>query len=90
MIAVLLNPPQGSPKTRLNTADRIGAVPSVFPTCHRWSYSHVARSGNTPLHLAMESAHAEAAIMLIEAGADRSRVRAVPSEPPPIFLCLTE
>jgi len=51
-IAVLLKPPQGSPKTRLNTADRIG---------------------NTPLHLAMESAHAEAAIMLIEAGADRSR-----------------
>ena len=35
------------------------------------------RLGNTPLHLAMESAHAEAAIMLIEAGADRSRVRPV-------------
>jgi hypothetical protein len=30
--------------------------------------------GNTPLHLAMESAHAEAAVLLIEAGADRSRV----------------
>lgn len=32
--------------------------------------------GNTPLHLAMESAHAQAAVLLIEAGADRGRVRA--------------
>ncbi|EIN03956.1 ankyrin, partial [Punctularia strigosozonata HHB-11173 SS5] len=31
------------------------------------------RIGNTPLHLAMESAHAEAAVLLIEAGADRTR-----------------
>ncbi|EIM88339.1 ankyrin, partial [Stereum hirsutum FP-91666 SS1] len=31
------------------------------------------RLGNTPLHLAMESAHAEAAALLVEAGADRSR-----------------
>jgi len=31
------------------------------------------RVGNTPLHLAMESAHAEAAVLLIEAGADRGR-----------------
>ncbi|KAJ8579439.1 ankyrin, partial [Rhizopogon salebrosus TDB-379] len=31
------------------------------------------RMGNTPLHLAMESAHAQAAVMLIEAGADRGR-----------------
>lgn len=31
-------------------------------------------TGNTPLHLAMESAHAEAAALLVEAGADRSRV----------------
>jgi len=30
----------------------------------------------------MESAHAEAAIMLIEAGADRSRVRLLPNEAP--------
>lgn len=52
-MAILLNPPEGSPKTRLNTADRIG---------------------NTPLHLAMDSAHAEAAVLLIEAGADRSRL----------------
>jgi len=51
-ISALLKPPEGSPKTRLNTADRVG---------------------NTPLHLAMESAHAEAAVMLILAGADRSR-----------------
>lgn len=32
------------------------------------------RVGNTPLHLAMESAYAEAAVLLIEAGADRDRV----------------
>ncbi|KIJ62845.1 hypothetical protein HYDPIDRAFT_93799, partial [Hydnomerulius pinastri MD-312] len=31
------------------------------------------RVGNTPLHLAMESAHAQAAVLLIEAGADRER-----------------
>ena len=30
--------------------------------------------GNSPLHLAMESAHGETAALLIEAGADRSRV----------------
>ena len=30
--------------------------------------------GNTPLHLAMESAHAEAAALLIEAGADQPKV----------------
>ena len=33
------------------------------------------RIGNTPLHLAMESGHAEVAVLLIEAGADRDRVR---------------
>ncbi|KAL4062891.1 ankyrin repeat-containing domain protein [Scleroderma citrinum] len=31
------------------------------------------RIGNTPLHLAMESAHAQAAVLLIEGGADRGR-----------------
>jgi len=31
------------------------------------------RAGNTPLHLAMESGHAEVAVALIEAGADRQR-----------------
>lgn len=34
-------------------------------------------AGNTPLHLALESGHAEVAVKLIEAGADRDRVRAV-------------
>lgn len=32
------------------------------------------RVGNTPLHLAIESAHAQAAVMLIEAGANREKV----------------
>ncbi|KAK4700678.1 hypothetical protein P7C70_g5568, partial [Phenoliferia sp. Uapishka_3] len=31
------------------------------------------RAGNTPLHLAIESGHAEVAVALIEAGADRER-----------------
>ncbi|KAF8151013.1 ankyrin repeat-containing domain protein, partial [Crassisporium funariophilum] len=31
------------------------------------------RIGNAPLHLAMDSAHAEAAVLLINAGADRTR-----------------
>ncbi|KAF9532672.1 ankyrin repeat-containing domain protein, partial [Crepidotus variabilis] len=31
------------------------------------------RIGNTPLHLAMDSGHAEAAVVLINAGADRTR-----------------
>lgn len=53
MLNVLLNPPEGRPRTRLNTSDR---------------------AGNTPLHLAMESGHGEAAVVLIEAGADRERV----------------
>ena len=38
------------------------------------SRADCALPGNTPLHLAMDSAHAEAAVLLIEAGADRSRV----------------
>jgi len=53
VIKLLLNPPDGSSKPRLNTADRVG---------------------NTPLHLAMESAHGEVAVLLIEAGADRGRL----------------
>lgn len=36
--------------------------------------TNACAAGNTPLHLAMESAHAEAACLLIEAGADRTRV----------------
>lgn len=34
----------------------------------------VDRAGHTPLHLAFESGHAEAACALIEAGADRGRL----------------
>lgn len=52
MLNLLLNPPEGRPRTRLNTSDR---------------------AGNTPLHLAMESGHGDAAVVLIEAGADRER-----------------
>jgi hypothetical protein len=33
--------------------------------------------GNTPLHLALESGHGDAAVVLIEAGADRERVSGV-------------
>jgi 26S proteasome non-ATPase regulatory subunit 10 len=72
---MLLKPteaPEGTPKTRLNTADRIGKALRF----QAWFsiIEMVGHSGNTPLHLAMESAHAEAAVLLIEAGADRSRV----------------
>lgn len=31
------------------------------------------RAGNTPMHLAIESGHAEVAVILIEGGADRDR-----------------
>jgi 26S proteasome non-ATPase regulatory subunit 10 len=67
-----LNPPEGRPKTRLNGADRAGQL---------YQYrlqDALTCSGNTPLHLAMESGHGEAAAVLIEAGADRERV----SNPP--------
>jgi len=33
--------------------------------------------GNTPLHLALESGYGDAAVVLIEAGADRERVSRV-------------
>jgi len=66
------NAPQGTPKTRLNTADRIGEA--LRFNCRFLNIDVVSHAGNTPLHLAMDSAHAEAAVLLIEAGADRSRV----------------
>ena len=70
-------------KLRLNTADRIGNSLLFFcrPASGTFFYSinlclsYYSLSGNTPLHLAMDSAHAEAAVLLINAGADRTRVR---------------
>ena len=68
-------------KLRLNTADRIGKVTSFFvdpPVAHLSVLLNKfvsSPSGNTPLHLAMDSAHAEVAVLLINAGADRTRVR---------------
>jgi 26S proteasome non-ATPase regulatory subunit 10 len=68
-VTLLLHPPEGSPKTRLNTGDRMG----TFIFSH-FTVELKVVEGNTPLHLAMESAHGETAALLIEAGADRSRV----------------
>ena len=70
-VTLLLHPPEGSPKTRLNTGDRMGTL--IFFAFS--SRTEGGMEGNTPLHLAMESAHGETAALLIEAGADRSRVR---------------
>lgn len=70
---LLLNPPEGRPKTRLNGQDRAGKSRLSLDA---W-YSRlqlVLTSGNTPLHLALESAQGDAAVVLIEAGADRERV----------------
>jgi len=39
-----------------------------------YGIARVFGSGNTPLQLAMESGHGEAAVLLIEAGADRTKV----------------
>jgi 26S proteasome non-ATPase regulatory subunit 10 len=74
-ISILLKPPEapeGTPKTRLNTADRIGK--SYRSSLGFVNTDPLDHPGNTPLHLAMDSAHAQAAVLLIEAGADRSRV----------------
>ena len=76
-INLLLKPPEGSPKPRLNTGDRVGAY-TVIRVPDR-SHTDYWVIGNTPLHLAMESAHAEAACLLIEAGADRERVSTISS-----------
>ncbi|KAG8918142.1 hypothetical protein FRC00_012809, partial [Tulasnella sp. 408] len=59
-IALLLNPPPNP------NADPNKKIKTRLNTQDR--------VGNTPLHLAMESAHAEAAVLLIEAGADRDRL----------------
>ena len=72
-ISLLLKPSENAPKTRLNTADRIGKL-SFADHQDRMPTNNTGQ-GNTPLHLAMESGHADAAVLLIEAGADRHRVR---------------
>lgn len=88
-ITLLLHPPgEGHPKPRLNTGDRLGMyfsyfdlrdgpeflTPAQLPLFVSTFFVYPGNTGNTPLHLAMESAHAEAAALLVEAGADRSRV----------------
>jgi 26S proteasome non-ATPase regulatory subunit 10 len=60
-------------KTRLNNADRIGKS-RALPLLPSRTELSPTRGGNTPLHLAMDSAHAEAAVALITAGAERDRV----------------
>jgi 26S proteasome non-ATPase regulatory subunit 10 len=69
-IRLLLDSSMPPNKTRLNNADRIGTPlqPSGLLYCS-------IRLRNTPFHLAMDSAHAEAAVVLINAGADRGKVR---------------
>lgn len=76
-MSLLLNPPAELklPKTRLNTADRIGDYRYTYPSVDEQITYTYLYSGNTPLHLAMESGHGDVAVLLIEAGADRTRVR---------------
>ncbi|KAJ7896952.1 ankyrin repeat-containing domain protein, partial [Mycena leptocephala] len=68
-IRLLLDSSMPPNKTRLNNADRIGTPlqPSGLLYCS-------IRLRNTPFHLAMDSAHAEAAVVLINAGADRGKL----------------
>jgi 26S proteasome non-ATPase regulatory subunit 10 len=47
------------------------------------------RAGNTPLHLAIESGHAELAVVLIEGGADRERGDSEGCVSPPVFFSLS-
>jgi len=86
-IRLLIESSTPSVKLRLNTADRIGEnrIPVnpyprklTFISFISFTPPRLFDSGNTPLHLAMDSAHAEAAVALINAGADRSRVSFVP------------
>jgi ankyrin repeat protein len=68
----------------LHRAATIARLPSSrsFSTLRRLPQTHHEqrhgstqdRVGNTPLHLAMESGHGDAAILLIKKGADRGRV----------------
>lgn len=65
----------------LHRACSVGSSPFVkllttFPSESKPRLNLADRAGNTPLHLACESGHAEAACVLIEAGADRQRTNA--------------
>ena len=76
---------KSSPPVRLNTADRVGENTHDLPIN---PFAEVVKillfvlllcnPGNTPLHLAMDSGYAEVAVLLIDKGADRTRV-SVPS-----------
>jgi 26S proteasome non-ATPase regulatory subunit 10 len=54
--------------------DRAGSLLAAETSRAEPNCSPLSSLGNTALHLAMESGHGEAAITLIEAGADRERV----------------
>lgn len=71
-IRLLVESSTPSNKLRLNTGDRMGI--SLLSCPAYLCLLNFFHQGNTPLHLAMDSAHAEAAVVLINAGADRSRV----------------
>ncbi|KAG6831502.1 hypothetical protein H0H92_009770 [Tricholoma furcatifolium] len=70
----LLLEPSGAggskPRLKLNTPDRLREYLPYLPLLKKLTLY----SENTPLHLAMDSAHAEAAVVLISAGADRTRL----------------
>lgn len=76
-IRLLVESSTPSNKLRLNTGDRMGISPLSCDPAYLCLLTFL-RQGNTPLHLAMDSAHAEAAVVLINAGADRSRVGSPP------------
>jgi hypothetical protein len=75
-----LRPPLAQPAARRQRAAAQAAAEhrrpdGCVPRCIKHANRRLTGPGNTPLHLALESAHAEVAVLLIEAGADRSRVR---------------